>query len=105
MVHETHIKHHQVKKKKVKKGLMKLADEFVYVGGFLALGLTIPQILKIWVEKTAAGVSLISWISYLFLAFIWIFYGVTHKEKPLVIIYILWIVSYLFVIAGIIIYG
>ena len=84
---------------------IRLLDHIVLVVGILGPAMTIPQVLKIWLEQSAAGVSLISWSAYLLLDMTWITYGVVHKVKPIIISYIVWIVLEIFLIAGIVRYG
>jgi len=83
----------------------KTIDNLIYAVAVLAPIMTIPQILKIWVYQNAAGVSLISWASYLIFAFVWLSYGIIHKEKPIIITNILWIIMKIFIIIGVIKYG
>ncbi|MBT4576733.1 hypothetical protein HOM13_01440 [Candidatus Woesearchaeota archaeon] len=73
MVHDTHVKSHQHIRKRVHTKFEKYPhpnklknnlDKLVYAAGFFGLVMTIPQILKIWVEKNVAGISVVSWISY-----------------------------------------
>lgn len=66
--------------------------------------MTIPQILKIWINKSADDVSLITWGAYLFSAVSWLVYSIIHKDKPLIVNCILWIVLELIVIIGVLIY-
>lgn len=80
-------------------------DKMIYIAGFLGILMTLPQLLKIWVDKNATGVSLTSWVSYFIIAIFWLVYGIMHKEKPIVFNYSLWIFMYIFIIAGIIMYG
>ena len=39
------------------------------------LVMSIPQILAIWVQHQAAGVSVVSWSAYLLSALLWFWYG------------------------------
>ena len=66
--------------------------------------MTIPQLLKIWVEKNATGVSVISWAAYLVLSVFWLIYGVMHKEKPIIFSSVLWIILQILIVIGILIY-
>lgn len=52
----------------------------------------VPQLYTILQEKSAASVSVISWSLYIILTIPWIIYGFVHKEKPIVISSILWLV-------------
>lgn len=65
--------------------LKRLVDEIVYIIAFLGPFMTIPQVIKIWINHNAGGVSLISWISFTIFSFFWLFYGVIHNEKPIII--------------------
>ncbi|AJF60297.1 MAG: hypothetical protein J4224_01225 [Candidatus Diapherotrites archaeon] len=80
-------------------------DKAIYAVGIAGPLLAIPQALEVWVEKNVAGISLITWVGWLFLAFFWISYGVMHKEKPIIITYSAWVLINLFIIAGVIVYS
>ena len=45
---------------------------------------TSAQVLKIWVNQNAGGVSLIAWVTYLINSFMWVIYGIIRKECPVV---------------------
>jgi len=79
-------------------------NSIIFVGIFAQL-MTIPQIIKIWFEKNATGVSIFPWIAYLIYAIFFLFYGLVHREKQIIIIYILWILLNLIIVIGILIYG
>ena len=85
--------------------LKNFLDKIIYVVGVLGPIMTLPQLFKIWVEKDASGVSLFSWSGYLMTASIWLVYAIVHKEKPLIITYISWIIVEVFLIIGIVIYN
>ena len=110
----THATHHLHKRKRIfekkesyphPKLWKRILDKLVYVVGILGPLSTIPQILKVWVEKSATGVSLLTWIFYLIGAIVLLFYGISHKEKPLIIMYSLWIIVDIILIIGIIFFG
>ena len=82
-----------------------LIDRLVYVGGVLGPLLTLPQLTKIWIDKTASGVSAFSWSTYAIGSVFWILYGITHKEKPIIIINSVWIAIDIFIVAGVFFYG
>jgi uncharacterized protein with PQ loop repeat len=66
--------------------------------------MTVPQVLTIWVGRDAGGVSLVSWISYLFSACLWFVYGVRQHDKTIYLACIGWILLDLAVVAGIIVH-
>lgn len=80
-------------------------DIAVYVAGVVGPLMTLPQILKIWVDKNAAGVSAVSWSSYFVLSIVWLVYGVLHKEKPIIFTSAIWLVLDAIVVAGTLMYG
>lgn len=80
-------------------------DKFIYFIGIYGPIMTIPQILKIYVDKNASGVSVISWSSYAFCAIFWIIYGIIHKEKPIVLTYCVWLALDIVIVIGTFIYG
>ena len=77
-------------------------DILIYFIGFASPILTIPQILKIWVEKNSSSLSLVSWVTYLVASTIFFIYAIVHKEKPLIIIYFISILVNLTVVISII---
>lgn len=85
--------------------LKRILDKLIYVAGIAGPVMTIPQVTIIWVDKNASGVSLVTWIAYLIITIFWLFYGLVHKEKPIIISNILWIIFEVVIIAGIIMYS
>ncbi len=79
-------------------------DKFIFFIGLMGPVMTIPQVWQIYSTQDATGVSLISWSWYLFSAFVWLAYGIIHKEKAIVFAQSLWIVTEIILITGIIIY-
>lgn len=70
---------------KSKKKRMAFLDDLGYVAVIMGIVMTIPQILTIWVERKVEGVSVVTWVSYSILTMFWIYYGLAHKEKPIII--------------------
>jgi len=105
--------HHIHKRKRVHQKLEKyphpdkwknLMDKIIYVVAIFGPIMTIPQVMKIWVEQNPTGVSVISWSAYLLAAIFWLMYGVLHKEKPIIFTNILMIILEAFILVGILIY-
>ena len=80
-------------------------DKVIYVFIFGAILMTVPQIMKIWVEKNASGVSILSWGAYLVSALFWLLYGFAHKDKPVIISSALWVLFDTLIIIGVALYG
>jgi uncharacterized protein with PQ loop repeat len=85
--------------------LKRAIDYGVYLVSILGVVFTIPQMITIWINRNASGVSAISWIAYVVTALFWIFYGVIHREKPIIWINILWVICDLIVVVGAIKFG
>lgn len=80
-------------------------DKMIYAIGIIGPLATIPQAWKIWTEKNASGLFLYSWIVFCIVNVTWLFYGILHREKPIIITYIGWLIVNIFVVMGIILYG
>lgn len=80
-------------------------DKLIYVVGIVVPIMTVPQFLKIWVDKNAQGISLISWVTYAIASLFWAVYGVMHKEKPIILTSSLLLILDAFIVVGAIIYG
>lgn len=76
----------------------------VYVVGILGILVIIPQILKIWVDKNTNGVSLFTWVGFLIASLFWLFYGLIHKVKPIIVVNMAAIIADLLVIGGLILF-
>lgn len=67
--------------------------------------LGIPQAVLIFSERDASGVSLFSWVAFAVVAIVFLMYAIAHKIKPLIVTNALWLVVYVSIIPGILIYG
>ncbi len=105
MVSGLHHFHKRKRKSPVVERWKRRFDKWIYVLGILAPIVTIPQVMKIWVGKNAGGLSLVSWTAYMIGAIFWIFYGLFHKEKPIVFAFGFIAFLDLAVVLGIILYG
>lgn len=65
--------------------------------------MTIPQIYDIWSTKQHS-INEITWSSYLAIGVVWLFYGIVHKEKPIIFSNILGIITTGLVVVGAVIY-
>ncbi|MBU1202312.1 MAG: hypothetical protein KJ583_03595 [Nanoarchaeota archaeon] len=83
----------------------RIMDKLVYAASIFAPIMTLPQVMIIWIDKNAQGISVVSWIAYMLCALIWLMYGFLHKEKPIIIMNLLWIVLDLLVIIGVMVYA
>lgn len=92
-------------KEKGRSGWIKFLDTLVYVGAFLTPIVTLPQVLKIYSEKNASGVSIWSWVGYCFASVIWLLYGFAHKENPIIFSNFPLFILNIIIVIGIILYA
>ncbi|MDD4975510.1 MAG: SemiSWEET family transporter [Bacteriovorax sp.] len=80
-------------------------DKLISVIAFVAPLANLPQLFKIFSEKDALGVSAISWVFFFIIAAIWLGYGILHKDRNIITMYSLLMVTEASIIVGIIFYG
>ena len=85
--------------------LKDVIDRAVYLIGIFGVIIYIPQLVKIWLEKSVTGLSLTSWIGIFIGSIIWLLYGIAHKQKPLVIINFLLAIIQFVIVVGIFYYN
>ena len=78
-------------------------EKVLRVLSVFTLLMTVPQVLTIWVGRDAGGVSLVSWISYLFSACLWFVYGLQKHDKTIYLACIGWILLDAAVVVGVIV--
>ena len=67
--------------------------------------MTVPQILTIWRDQQAGGVSVLSWGAYLAAALVWLWYGLQKRDRNIYLPCVGWIVLDGAVVVGALIYG
>ncbi len=65
--------------------------------------MTVPQVLTIWVERNAGGVSLVSWVSYLISACLWFVYGLQKRDKTIYLACVGWVLLDAAIVTGVIV--
>jgi uncharacterized protein with PQ loop repeat len=80
-------------------------DYLVFVVGVLGPIANIPQIMKIYSERNAAGLSFLAWSLFLVFNIPWLLYGIVHKAKPIILAHTLWFSTELIVLIGIVMYS
>lgn len=76
----------------------------MYGVGLLGPLMMVPQIIKIYAERDATSIALSSWLMALFPAILWVVYGGAHKDKVIIICNVAWMIAYLMIVVGAIIY-
>jgi len=89
-------------KHKKRSGMVSVVDKSIYVIAIFAVAANFPQFMNIWVEKNSAGVSIISWTGFLIGSFFWLWYGLLHKEMPIIFINFLLIIVQSAIVLGLV---
>lgn len=76
-------------------------DKAVYVVGAIAPMVGSVQAYKIWNEQTAEGVSLSMFGFNIVNNIVWLCYATAHKERPILVMYSLWLVVNIIIVSGI----
>jgi len=93
--------HHKQLHKKHKQKKREPIDTLVYFAVIFGPLMTLPQVYSIWINQHN-DVSVISWVSYLIVAVIWLFYGIKHREKPIILVQLLWIALDILIVIGLV---
>lgn len=64
--------------------LAHVVDWFVYVMSVLIPIMTLPQVYEAFINHNAQGLVPITWFTYASANALWFFYGILHKEKPII---------------------
>lgn len=80
-------------------------DRLVLFVGIFAPLLTAQQSYYIHSTKDASGVSLVTFSGFVVVNLIWLWYGLLHKELPIIVMYILLAICNSSVVIGILLYG
>jgi len=67
--------------------------------------MTLPQAIQIYTTQDATGVSLWTWLGFLFFGSIFLLYGITYRLKPIIVAQSLWFAMQLSVVVGILLWG
>ncbi len=73
-------------KKKIKHRQQKhFIDSFIYPLALIAPIMTVPQLLDVWTQGKVKEVSVATWGAYAIVSFMWVIYGLFHREKPIIL--------------------
>jgi len=86
------------------RGIVSSIDTLAYIVSILSLLFTADQIRINWIKHDAGGVSFLSWLFYAISAFVWLVYGLVHKDKVLIVTNFLWVAFALAVVIGVVMY-
>ena len=105
--------HHLRKRVRISHGLepfpartfwLRALDALMYVVAFIAPLALVPQIMEIYGTKSAAGVSLATWLALGVVNILWTIYAAVHRDKVLFLASILIALFDLVIVVGIFLY-
>lgn len=70
------------------------------VVSLLTMLMTVPQVVAVWTSRSATGVSVLSWGTYLVVACLWLVYGIQKRDKTIWLACIGWILLDALVVIG-----
>lgn len=91
-------------KKTAKSPYVTFLDRLTFIAGVVGPFTVVPQIYSIFSTHSADGVSLATWSLIFIVTFPWILYGIAHKEKSIIVSFILWEIANLLVVMGVLLY-
>ena len=62
--------------------------------------MTVPQVVSVW-RDGAAGVSVLTWLTYLVSAVVWMVYGIQKRDKTIYVACIGWIILDAAIVVGV----
>ena len=74
----------------------------VAIAGPLA---TLPQVYQVYATKDAIGLSPITWGLWTLLSMLWCFYGYVHKEWPIMVSNVIYIILQGAIVTAIVLYS
>jgi len=80
-------------------------DKFIYLVVIIAPITNIPQLLRVWIEKDASGVSSLSWFLFSGISITWLVYGILHKDKHILLMNAALMIIQALIAIGAIVYG
>lgn len=83
----------------------RIIDRLVYVAAIVEPLFSLPQAYQIYNAKAAVNVSILSWLGFEIMTIIWLWYGIAHKDKMILIYQGLFFIIDGSVLVGAIYYG
>lgn len=91
-------------RKTAKSPYIAFLDKLTFIVGIIGPFTVVPQIYTIFFTHSAEGVSLMTWLLIFLVTLPWVFYGIAHKEKSIIVSFTLWEIANFLVVLGVLIY-
>lgn len=79
-------------------------DRVTFAAGIVGPFTVLPQVYEIFSTQSAAGVSATSWALMFLVTLPWIFYGLAHRDRSIIISFTLWEIMNALVFVGALMY-
>lgn len=66
---------------------------------------TLPQVYQVFMTQDTKGLSLVTWTVWVLLSCVWLVYGLLHKEMPIVLSNLIYIILQGAVVVAILMYN
>ncbi len=83
---------------------IRFLDKTTFIAGVIGPFTVLPQIWGIFSTHSAAGVSLTTWLLIFIVTLPWVFYGIAHKDKSIIVSFMLWEIANAAVVVGVLMY-
>ncbi|HMC22398.1 MAG TPA: PQ-loop domain-containing transporter [Thermoanaerobaculia bacterium] len=80
-------------------------DRLLYAISIITMVMTIPQVFSIWKNRTAEGVSVFTWGTYLISACLWLVHGIRKHDPSIYLACIGWIILDAAIVVGALVFG
>jgi len=75
-------------------------EKFLRILSVVTMLMTVPQVVTVW-RDGGAGVSVLTWVTYLGSAVAWLIYGVQKRDKTIYVACIGWILLDAAIVVGV----
>ena len=83
----------------------KFINRLVYVAAIVEPLCSLPQAYSVWSTRSAGSVSILSWLGFVVMALIWIWYAIVNRERIIFIYQAMFFVIDSSVLVGAIYFG
>jgi uncharacterized protein with PQ loop repeat len=79
-------------------------DRVLYAFSIITIVMTIPQVLSVWMNRSAEGVSILTWGTYLVSACVWLVHGLRQCDPTIYRACVAWIILDAAIVVGAIVF-
>lgn len=80
-------------------------DKLTLAAGIVGPFTVVPQTYSIFSTRSAVDVSLMTWLLIFIMTLPWVFYGLAHRDKTIIISFTMWEIANFSVVLGVLLYS